>query len=156
MELAELMTEFAEKFGVEGLSPDGEGVYRLDADGKSFAIADAEDGVHFVIWAEVGMVPHEGRERLYDTLLQAMHMGQQTSGAYFSIHEETIYLHQIESLADMSFERFKGFLEKFINTHETWLASIADFNSVLPEIAQEAQAQTMEFRTAEANGFIRA
>lgn len=149
------MSEFAEKFGVDGLSPDGEGVYHLDADGMAFALADAEDRVHFAIWAEVCPVPAEERERLYDILMQAMYMGQQTSGACFSVNDSTVYLHQIEALADMNLERFKVFLEKFINTYATWHAAVADFNSVLPDLAQKAHEQALESRSFEARGFIR-
>ena len=155
MKLAELMAEFAEKFGIDGLVPDGEDVYHLDADGMAFAFADAEDGAHFVIWAEVCPVPPEGRERLYDILMQSMFMGQQTSGAYFSVHDGTIYLHQIEALADMNLERFEVLLEKFISTYETWHASITDFNSVLPELTQKVQEQELESRSFEAMGFVR-
>lgn len=155
MELAELMAEFAGKFGVDGLAADAEGVYRLDADGMDFAIADGEDGLHLVIWADLGEVPPEGRERLLDVLMQAMYMGQQTSGACFSIHDGTVYLHQFETLADMDLERFKVFLEKFINTYSTWRAAIADFNFVLPDIVHHVQEQAIEVRSFEARGFIR-
>lgn len=132
--LTELMTEFAEKFGVEGLVAGLDGVYRLDADDMSLAIADAEDGMRFAIWAEVCPVPSEGREWLYGTLLQAMFMGRKTSGAYFSINDETIYLHQVETLSDMGLERFKDILEMFINTYLSWRSAIANFDSVLPDL----------------------
>lgn len=155
MRLAELMTEFAEKFGVDGLAPDQDDVYRLDADGMALAIADAEDGLHFVIWAEVCPLPPEGREHLYGLLMQAMFMGRQTSGAYFSVNDETIYLHQIETLTDMNLERFKTLLEKFINTYSTWRSAVADFNSVLPDLTQKAQEQMHEARELEASDFLR-
>ena len=155
MGLTELMADFAEKFGVEGLSPDQDDVYRLDADGMALAIADAEDGMHFIIWAEICPVPPVGREHLYGLLMQAMFMGRQTSGAYFSINDGTIYLHQVETLADMDLNRFNALLEKFIDTYSTWRSAVADFNSVLPDLTQKARDQAFESSELEANGFLR-
>lgn len=155
VELADLMAEFADKFGVDGLAADQDDVYRLDADGMPLAIAGAEDGRHFVIWAEMCPVPSEGREWLYGLLLQAMFMGRQTSGACFSVNGGTVYLHQVESLADMDFERFKALLEKFVNTYSTWSSAVANFNSALPDLTRKARERQLESRQFEASGFIR-
>lgn len=57
MKLEEIIEGFSAKFKLDGLSADDEGVYRLNADDMDIAIADADDGEHFVLWAELGPEP---------------------------------------------------------------------------------------------------
>lgn len=154
MRLDEIFGELSEKFNIDGLSADDEGVYRLNADGMEIAVADAEDGVHFVLWAEVGQQPSSCQEQVFRILLQAMFMGQQTKGASFSLHDETVYLQQQEGLEGLDIARFESLLEDFVNTLSDWREAIRSFSSVAPELDKKIQENADDVRSLAAQGFV--
>lgn len=82
-------------------------------------------------------------------------MGQQTKGASFSIHDETVYLQQQEGLAGTDAGRFESLLENFINTLSEWREAIANFSSVAPDLDRKIQEDADDVRSCEALGFVK-
>lgn len=141
MELKELMEGLAAACGMDGLTADADGAYRLGFDDMEIAFKSV-GSTQFAVWAEVCEMPPEGRERLYRMLMESMFLGQATGGATFSIESKSgkVYLQRIEFLSALDVDAFNGLVEKFVNVLEEWRKIITDFRPV---------AEVLESKTAE-------
>lgn len=156
MEFAELMEGFAAGFKLEGLSPNRDGVYRVDIDGMEVSFAELVEPSRILMRAKVCEPPEKGRELLYRVMLESMFMGQATGGGGFSVDVESgcIFLQRTDPLATVSLETFNATLERFVNILEQWRSVVADFESVAEEMETTRQEAADEARRMEAGGFM--
>ena len=156
MEFKELIGQFAAELGITDAVADETGIFHFAIDDMTVSFeADDETG-RMATSAKVGELPPEGREQLYRMMLEAMFRGEGTDGALLSIaHDsDTIYLHRIDSLADLDLDRFMAMLERFVNALEEWSKLLVDFREVIPTIERAAAAAEEERRTLESGEFM--
>lgn len=158
MELNRLMKDFAAAVGLDSCTPDDNGVYGLLIDGMQVSAFETDRGC-VALLADVGEPPLNGveaRERLYRTLLGAMHLGRGSASASFSINEETgmICLHRLEALATLDVEGFKEFLGHFVDALAEWRRIVVDFSPVAEKMAAEEGERRQTARDMAAGGFI--
>lgn len=129
MEFLGLMEAFGMDVGIGALEPDFDRVCRVDIDGMRVSFLEMPQSGQLVTWAAVCEPPPEGREQLYQMLMEAMFMGRETGGGAFSVDAETgsVYLHRFDALQTMDLDSFKAMLEKFANVLENWRRRVADF-----------------------------
>ena len=140
MELNELMEGLAAACGVKGVMPDAGGAYHLAIDEMNVSFMSIAESGQLVIWGEVAEPPPEGRELLYQVLMESMFMGRATGGAAFSIDAGSgkIFLQRMEALSALDVELFTKMLEKFVNVLEEWRKIVADFRPAAQEMARKA------------------
>lgn len=148
MDLKEIMAAFAAESGIESLVADENGAYHLCIDEMSVSFMENPESRRLATWAEVCHVPSEGRERLYQVMMEAMFMGSATGGAMFSVEPggATIFLQRVDSLETMDIDGFKAMLELFINVLEEWRKLAADFRDIAPELDSVQQEAAEESR----------
>lgn len=149
MDLKEIMTAFAAESGIEDLAADENGAYHLGIDDMGVSFLEIPEGGRLATWAEVCDIPPEGRERLYQVMMEAMFMGSATGGAMFSVEPggETIYLQRVDALSVMDLDGFKTMLERFVNVLEEWKKLVSDFRDIAPEldsIQRETEEETRQ------------
>ena len=129
MEFEDLMAAFGRELGIPELGQGRDGVCNIEVDGMSVSFMAMSRTGQLVTWADVCVAPPEGREQLYQMLMEAMFMGRATAGGSFSIDRETgnVYLHRFDTLQTLDLDSFKAMLEKFVNVLEEWRQRIADF-----------------------------
>lgn len=157
MEFEQLMGALGREIGLEGFEPDEDGVFTLDVDGMEVSFAGIPEAGRFVVWADVGEPPEEGRERLYRALLDAMYMGQATGGATFAFAPDSdmLQLFRVESEASADLQSLMSLVEGFVNLLEEWRALLSTFAEVAPEAARVEAADAEEDRQIGLGGFIR-
>ena len=84
MEFLGLMEAFGMDVGIGALEPDFDRVCRVDIDGMRVSFLEMPQSGQLVTWAAVCEPPPDGREQLYQMLMEAMFMGRETGGGAFS------------------------------------------------------------------------
>ena len=145
MEFNELISDFATRHGIEGLSAE-DGVTALDIDG--IVITLAADGDALVVAAEIGEPPAEGRAEFADTLLEA----NQGANTILAKNHETGRYILVRRLAFVSLDSatFDASLEEFVNQAEIWRKFLADFRP----FAKAADEMKGEVPVFGAGGFM--
>lgn len=159
MELREIMAAFAAESGMETLVPDENGLYSISVDDMVVSFSERRDEGQLVTMAEVCEPPPETRDRLYRILMEAMHLGNATGGAMFSVapDSEMICLQRFDALAALDLEGFKTMLGEFVNVLEEWRGIVAAFRDVAPALDaahERSDAERRQFGFGE-DGFIR-
>ena len=156
MDFAELIDKFGAQLGVEGLKLDGDGICRIDVDGMVIAFREIPEGNEVITWAEVGEPPPEGRERLYQVLLESMFMGQGTAGCLFSYERDSgkLFLHRTDSLVLLDDRRFVQNLESFVNLLDMWRRLIADFRPGAEDAGVSPQEESGLSNVFAPDGFL--
>ncbi len=145
MDFTELITDFAQRHGIEGLTAD-DGAAALDIDGIVVTIVAAGDAVSFS--ADIGQPPSEGQANFADLLLEA----NLQSDAFFAKTPETdtyVVVRRL-ALASLDADAFDAALEALVNQAETWRRLLADFRPVAEAAAKEA----LEEPAFGAGGFV--
>lgn len=160
MDLNEIMTQFADAVGIEGLGAGADGAYRLLIDEMPVSVCPAGDG-HIALLASIGEPPPDavaGRERLYRTLLEAAHLGRGTASAFFSIDAETgeLCLQRQEATAALDLEGFKLLLGNFVNALVEWRRIVTDFCPIAAKVDEAVRESEVETRSLAmgADGFL--
>lgn len=156
MQFDELMAMFAEKMGLVGLEPDGDGAYHIGVDGMAVSFGENRTSEEVFMLAEVGLPPPEGREQLFRTLLRAMRPGGAMDGLVFSCGEQddVILMHRRMSLPLLDAEDFMTGVETFVNQLELWRRLLADFSPLAASAAEARQADEEARRALAAGGFM--
>lgn len=156
MELKDLMTAFGKAFGVSDLKPSKDGIYTVTIDEMSISFAADPDMPRLVTWGEVGVIPPEGRERLFHVLLESMFMGKATGGATFSIEAgtDTLFFHRMDSLDGLDFKAFAMTLETFVNILEKWRGILSGFGSAAADLIKDEQQVAQDMRQASFGTFM--
>ena len=146
MDFTELITDFAKRHGIEGLTAD-DGAAALDIDGIVVTLVAAGDAVSFS--ADIGQPPAEGQANFADLLLEA----NLQSDAFFAKTPETDTYVAVRrlALASLDAEAFDAALEALVNQAETWRRLLADFR---PAAEAAAEADTAEVPSFGAGGFV--
>ena len=156
MEFEELMKGFGEKVGIKDLAPTEDGVYRFEIDDMSVSFLEVPETRQLVTWAVVGEPPLEGRERLYQVLMESMFMGKATGGSTFSIDSDSgcIHLFRLDPLTLLDLDTFMPMLERFVNVLEEWRTIVADYRGVASKLEQDAAAEVENTRQVGMGGFL--
>lgn len=156
MEFKEIVDYFAQAVGVPELAADENGVCSVDVDGMTLVMSEQKESRQLIVWSELGEMPAEGRDQLFQVLLQAMYMGIATEGAVFAIDPETknLVMYRQEPLQFMEGSSFMAMFEGFVNVLERWRNLLADFRPVLGEVEQTAKREQEDLREFRASGFL--
>ena len=155
MEYRQLVSAFAAGLGVTDIAFDEEGIARLAADDMVVSFMEVPERRAILTWAEVATTPPENLTQLYKFLLEAMFMGRATQGASFSCEEDTIYLHRMDSLADLDPEGFLKIIEEFLNLVEKWRDVIRSFRADESEASEKsATEEPPDFGLGGPSGFM--
>ncbi len=123
MNLNDILREFGNQTGLDGLSLDENNMCRLIFNGEM--VVDIEllsDGKTFFMYATVGKVPPTKEGELYKELLKANLFGRETGGASFGLYEEKgeILLHRRFDCDSTDYDTFCSALESFVGALEHW------------------------------------
>ena len=148
MEFEDLMAAFGRDVGIAGLGPERDGVCSIEVDGMRVSFLSMPGTGQLVTWADVCAAPPEGREQLYQTLMEAMFMGRATNGAMFAVPAggETICLQRFDALATLELDGFKAMLEAFVNDLEHWQKFVAEFRDVANAIDADKEQEAAVLR----------
>lgn len=127
MEYKELVTAFGKACGLDGLRFDDEGVAAIQADDIRLSFMEVPEARRLVMFADVADKP-DGNCGLYETLLEAQHLGMATGGATFSISPDgKISLYRLDPLVDLDAELLAKIVESFLNLVDRWREIIAAY-----------------------------
>lgn len=100
-----------------------------------------EDRGILVVYSYIGEVPFEGRENIFETLLESNCFWQETEGATIGIdkHTQTVVLAYPFELPVSSTKLFEERLAIFVDTTESWMER-------LDKMAKEAEVLANEDR----------
>ena len=148
MDFNELISDFASRHGVEGLTIE-DGAAAIEVDG--IAVALAEVGGDLLATAVVGEPPAEGRADFADLLLEA----NLESNAFFGKSKDSgrYVLSRRLALAGLDGAAFDAALEGLVNQAETWRRLLEDFRPAA-EAAAEAEAENGAAFSASPGGFL--
>ena len=134
MDFSELISDFATRHNVEGLSAE-DGTTALDVDGIAILLATAAD--ELIVTAEIGEPPPDGAADFANLLLEA----NLESPAFFakSQENENYLLTRRIPLAGLDGEAFDSALEAFVNRAEAWRKLLADFRPAAAAAAEAAK-----------------
>ena len=130
MKFSELMNEFGREVGLAGITLDESGTCRFQVANTVLAFTGADDADRFMIWAEIGELPAEGRAELLRGLLVEMQPGGGLDGqTVFSVFpgSDTLALCRGMSLAGLELAQFFEATEAFIDLAEDWRHRLLDF-----------------------------
>ena len=130
-DLRGLMDEFARETDGDAIEPNADGIYEIAVDGWALSIGEFPEDGSFVLWAEVGETPPEGREAFYRMLLEAMYAGRETGLSRFSIDHATgrVFLHREDPDAPEDLAGLKARLNAFADQLADWRGRISDFRA---------------------------
>lgn len=135
MEYKELLTEFGKACGLDDMRFDDENVTVIQADDIQLSFMEVPATRRLAMFADVAEKPHDGCERLYETLLEAQHLGMATGGAIFSISPNgTISLYRQDPLVDLDVALLSKIVEDFLNLIDRWRELIAAYR---PDVSLE-------------------
>lgn len=156
MEYVELLNAFAAAHGLNPVKPDEDGVCRFEIDGFPVAFMEIPERNEMCTWAIVGEIPAEGRERLYQSLLESMFLGQGTCGGVFSLERESgrIFLQRVDSLQALDPAKFESVLEGFANVLVQWSGIVSDYRAAAPLRAKGEADETERVRSIKSSGFL--
>jgi hypothetical protein len=145
MDFAELISDFAQRHGIENLAAE-DNAAALDIDGIVVTLVAANDTLS--ISADIGEPPFEGRADFAELMLEA----NLQSDAFFAKASEsgTYILVRRLSLPALVSETFDVALEALVNQAETWRRLLADFRPIAKAAAEHAE-ETPQFGS---NGFV--
>ncbi len=127
MDIGEFVSKLEEKLGMRPLAFSAEGVISFAFNERYTAhIEKSADDTLLMVYAEIGVLPIEGREALLLSLLEANLFGQKTQGAAFGIDHDTlvIYLFRSFNLTELSFDTFYQGLTGLLQTQVEWTTNI--------------------------------
>lgn len=134
MEFTALISDFAARHGVDGLSAE-DGAAALEVDGIAVLLSAASG--ELLATAEIGEPPPDGAAAFADLMLEA----NLDSDAVFAKSKEngSYLLVRRIPLASIDGEAFDAALEAFVNRAEAWRRLLADYRPAA-EAAAEAAA----------------
>lgn len=135
MEFEKLMSAFAEDVGLASFTPDEDGLYGCEIDDFEVYFCATEDG-RLVMWSDLCDPVSNGRERLYQILLESAFLGSATAGGSFAFNPESgkIAFQRFDELELMTQERFRGKLDGFVSLLGEWRRIIDNYGESLAEL----------------------
>lgn len=137
MEFSELISNFAERFGIAGLDV-GDGSAMLEIDGMEITIVADEPGRAIVVAGVIGEPPPENAAAFADMLLQANHdlLGSEGCGFAQNRSNGAYVLVLRLALNALDLDSFCAALDSFVTKVETWHGLLADFRPVAQAAAE--------------------
>lgn len=123
MNIDDILLELGKQMGLGSLKLDENRVCRLVFDSVLVVDIEATEGDQIVnLYATVCTTPAEGKDALYETLLEASLFGLGTGGASFGIDKERgeLLLWRVLNMDKTDYQEFVNVLESFVNHLEVW------------------------------------
>lgn len=127
MNIEDILKELGGQMGLPNLKLDSNKVCRLIFDKKYTVDIEASEDLKTVhIYSALCIIPPEGREKLYEVLLEANLFGRGTGGAAFGLDLELgeILLSRTLIMEKTDYQDFVNILESFVNHVEAWTDKI--------------------------------
>ena len=157
MDFKELISDFAERYGIEGLSANDNAAV-IDVDGMTVglihdpaSVDDTDDGIMVVV--ELGYPPPDADGPLGEVMLKANYLLGGTNGAILCQNPDTdaYAVMRRYSLSAHDCASFAAALEKLLITAENWKSVIAGIREA--DIAKEEQDMEEQDDTPPDSGF---
>ena len=128
MEFADLISEFADKYHLEGLEVTDNIAAGLEIDGRNMLIMHDQEHAQVLVIGELGPVPEQGRQKIAETLLKANYLFIGTGGATLCLNPSSdLYELQLPiKLKDLTVDEFSTLFEEMIENLHTWWVLLAD------------------------------
>lgn len=127
MNLKDILAELGKQIGLDDVKLDENGLCRLVFDKNYIVdIEEAEDKKTVHIYSPICIIPTEGKEALYATILEANLFGQGTGGATFAIDQNLneVLLFRTLDIEKTDYQDFANELEEFVGWVATWMEKI--------------------------------
>ena len=157
MEFKELIQDFGDRFGIEGIQTDDDESLKLKIDDMTLEIFLAPDGKNVFLCSEFGNPPPDGELQFNQIMLKANFMLQSTQGATLAQNPETnrYVLNKPVPLLGLDLDSFCENVEAFINQVEEWNRLLENFRPV-EEAMKTSIDESGSIVRSIADGFIRA
>lgn len=160
MDINSILLELGHQMGLDNLKLDQNRVCRLVFDKKYVVDIEATEDEKVVhIYSTITAIPAEGKERFYETFLEANLFGKGTGGATFGINkmENELMLTRAINMETCDYQEFVNILESFVNHVESWMTNIEN-GSIFQEKEHHAETpkQTGAHDDFGSQGFIKA
>ena len=128
MESADLVKSLGKKLNIK-LELDDDGFCYFAADEFVIIINDLPDVGAILLSSDLGDVPPENLEGLYELMLSAQYRFQGTAGGSFSVNHDNGHFEFCRPLAVTLLDPdiFLTVVESFVNTVETWAEIIREY-----------------------------
>lgn len=152
MRLCELLNALKADAGrEEDLTPDADGIVRLEMDELSLAYKEQDDYPvpghrALLMWGRFGTLPAENADALLDEMLRANDRADDPSGATVAMIGDDFYLQRTLSADLMDVEAGKQATEDFLRELSEWHGRVANFR---PDVSDGSAPLT-------ADGFVNA
>jgi hypothetical protein len=139
-EMEALVSDLGKEVGIPELELDEDGYCCLFFDDVVVNMEWDDENERLLLYTSVGDIPEDGREELFEKLLDANLFWKNTGGATLSIDngEKRVVMTYELLLANVSFADFKTVLENFVNVAEAWMGQLKDFKPGGEETAAES------------------
>jgi hypothetical protein len=135
-----LLADFGKKIGIADLAPDEAGYCCLAFDEVVVNLEFNEASDQLFLSSHVGDLPDDGREALYEQLLEANYFFRGTNGAVLSVDtpsKQVVLLHQTPTVT-LDGGSFETLIENFVNVAERWVGQLS---GSAPEAGQDGTSE---------------
>lgn len=156
MNIREIAANMVEKYNVDGLeSKDGK--IELEIDGAAVMIEET-DGDAFIFNGIIGDAPADGAEAFAKILLESNLVMMHSRAVALARNSDTqayVLVERVKVADAFDFERFCQCLAKFVDTLETWRATLQDFSPAAAAAAAISAKNEADTLDAVRFGFLR-
>ena len=128
MNAADLIAEIGSQMNLPSLRLDENGQCRLVFDEKTVVDVEQDEAAgRLHLYSVLGRLPHEGREALYEQLLEANLFGRDTGGAVLAVDlfEDEVLLARTLATERLDFTEFAQIMGSFVDYCEAWSQRLA-------------------------------
>jgi hypothetical protein len=128
-QFSDLLHNFGKTIGLPDLAPDETGYCCLMFDENVVNIEFDEATEQVFLYSNVGDLPKEGREGLYEMLLEANYFFRGTRGATLSVDtgsDRVVAAYQVP-LGALGNSQFESTVENFVHVTESWKKKLCEF-----------------------------
>ena len=138
MELSEIMDGFAGECAAGEAVAGEDGSYAFDIDETRVTFSATEDGAGLLTQAEVGLLPADGREKLFRTILESS--GFDNVSFALEPGGDVLCLQRADDLDGLDLPQFTANLEAILDGVGHARALLAEYAETLPD----EEAQTLQ------------
>lgn len=155
MELKELMSAFAEKFGLGEIKADENGAYALSFDDFDVGFKEGAEGSLLLV-SPFATKPLEGADRIAEILLGANHLFMATGGATIALDNESgeYVLQRSAPLSIHDAASFVELVEGFVNKLEELKSLVTEFRPAFEKANEVAESERVEAAQYGLSGFM--
>ena len=142
MELKDLMSAFADDFGLRETQPDEFGAYEFTIDDFRLSFSVTADGRSMLILSPVADLPETGRERLLGAILESF--SSRDAVCTLEPGRDRLFLQRLDPIDGLDLGRFKANLESFVIKARSWRRLISSYNDAVAGARAESRGREGE------------